>query len=165
LVTSFSYTPPLIKDENRDTYHDTKNNIIANHPNSIVYFSSESFVNWASVENSVLGIIASVFTGGGYSQELIRQMTEKLRTEVTFMTVFASQTAINLGAEEIVKMMTENSTQNLGGYNVSVKVVDTPIMIRKCIVNTIANTSDCMPEIPSPRLGFAVIASKENAPY
>ncbi|MFM6909574.1 MAG: hypothetical protein ACKPKT_23100 [Dolichospermum sp.] len=165
LVTSFSYTPPLIKDENRDTYHDTKNNIIANHPNSIVYFSSESFVNWASVENSVLGITASIFTGGGYSQELIRQMTEKLRTEVTFMTVFASQTAINLGAEEIVKMMTEKSTQNLGGYNVSVKAVSTPIMIRKCIVNTIANTSDCMPEIPSPRLGFAVIASKENAPY
>ncbi|MFM6270950.1 MAG: hypothetical protein ACKPFA_31300, partial [Dolichospermum sp.] len=161
LVTSFSYTPPLIKDENRDTYHDTKNNIIANHPNSIVYFSSESFVNWASVENSVLGIIASVFTGGGYSQELIRQMTEKLRTEVTFMTAFASQTAINLGAEEIVKMMTENSTQNLGGYNVSVKVVDTPIMIRKCIVET----GDCTPGIPSSRLGFAVIASKENAPY
>ncbi|MFM6307448.1 MAG: hypothetical protein ACKPGB_04110, partial [Dolichospermum sp.] len=132
-----------------------------NNSRSIVYFSSESFVNWASAENFAAGIIASIFTGGGYSQELIRQMTEKLRTEVTFMTAFASQTAINLGAEEIVKMMTENSTQNLGGYNVSVKVVDTPIMIRKCIVET----GDCTPGIPSSRLGFAVIASKENAPY
>ena len=161
LLTSFSYTPPLIKDENRDTYNPTKETIMLNNYRSIVYFSSESFVNWASLENFAASAIASFFTGGAYSQEIMRQMTEKLRTEVTFMTVFASQTAINLGAEEIVKMMTEKSTQNLGGYNVSVKFVDTPIMIRKCIVNT----GDCIPEIPSPRLGFAVIASKENAPY
>jgi len=156
LLTSISLTPPLFKDANRDTYNEVKNKIIAGHSGSIVYFSSESFVNWASVENQGANGIAAVISGGAYSAELTRQIGERLRTEVTFMSVFASQTAINLGVDQIIGMMTGNSTQNLGGYSVSVKVVNTPYIIQKCIVQS----NDCTPEIPSPRLGFAIIARK-----
>lgn len=154
LITSISLTPPLFKDANRDEYQNVRNQIISSHPNSIVYFSSESFVNWASAENQGPNIIASVLSGGGYGAELARQIEERLRTELTFMSAFASQTAINLSAEQIISMMTGNSTQNFGGYNVSVKVVNTPYVIQKCVVN-----GDCLPQIKSPRLGFAIIAT------
>ncbi len=157
LLTSVNITPPLFKDANRDTYNDVKNSIIASHTGSIVYFSSESFVNWASVENQGANGIAAVISGGAYSAELTRQITERLKTELTFMSIFASQTAINLGVEQIVSMMTGNSGLNLGAYNVSVKVVNTPNIIQKCVVN-----GDCLPEIKSPRLGFAVIATPIN---
>jgi hypothetical protein len=154
LMTSISLTPPLFKDANRDEYQNVRNGIISSHPNSIVYFSSESFVNWASVENHGANIIASVLSGGGYSAELARQIEERLRTELTFMSAFATQTGINLATEQIIAMMTGNSAQNFGGYNVSVKVVNTPYVIQKCVVN-----GDCLPEIKSPRLGFAIIAT------
>lgn len=156
LLTSMSLTPPLFKDANRDTYNEVKNEIIASHKDSIVYFSSESFVNWASVENQAANGIAAVISGGAFGPELTRQIGEKLKTELTFMSVFASQTAINLGIEQIISMMTGKSTENLGGYSVSVKVVNTPSVIQKCIVNG----GDCTPEIKSPRLGFAIIATK-----
>jgi hypothetical protein len=157
LLTSVNLTPPLFKDANRDEYQKIKNEIIASNPNSIVYFSSESFVNWASVENQAPNVITAVLSGGGYSAELVRQIEEKLRSELTFMTAFASQTAINLGVEQIISMMTGSSTQNFGGYNVSVKVVNTPYVKKKCVVN-----GDCTPEIESPRLGFAIIATPIN---
>ena len=82
---------------------------------------------------------------------------QKGRREFTFMSAFASQTAINLGVDQIISMMTGNSALNLGGYNVSVKVVNTPNVIQKCVVN-----GDCLPEIKSPRLGFAIIAKPIN---
>lgn len=66
LVTSISLTPPLFKDVNHDTYNDVKNGIIASHAGSIVYFYSESFVNWASVENQGVNGIAAVISGGAY---------------------------------------------------------------------------------------------------
>lgn len=157
LMTSISLTPPLFKDANRDEYQNIRDSIISSHPNSIVYFSSESFVNWASVENHGPNIIASVLSGGGYSAELARQIEERLRTELTFMSAFASQTGINLAIEQLMAMMTGNSTQNLGNYNVSIKVVNTPYVIQKCVVN-----GDCLPEIKSPRLGFAIIATPSS---
>ena len=52
-------------------------------------------------------------------------------------------------------MMTVKSSIKLQGYRVSVKVVNTPEIFQKCIVN-----GDCLPEIKSPRLGFAIIATK-----
>lgn len=155
LITSVSITPPLIKDANRDEYHQTRNRIIASHPNSIVYFSSESFVNWASAENQGANVIVAALSGGGYSAELIRQIEQRLRNELTFMSAFASQTAINLGVEQIISMMTGNTTHNFGRYKVSVKVLNTPYVIQKCVVNS----GDCTPEIKSPRLGFAIIAT------
>jgi hypothetical protein len=155
LLTSLSLTPPLFKDANRDDYQKIRNEIIASHPNSIVYFSSESFVNWASAENQGANIIVAALSGGGYGAELVRQIEERLRSELTFMSAFASQTAINLGVEQIIAMMTGNSTQNFGGYNIAVKVVNTPYVIQKCVVNS----GDCTPEIKSPRLGFAIIAT------
>ncbi len=154
LLTSVSLTPPLFKDANRDEYQKIKNEIISSNSNSIVYFSSESFVNWASAENQGANIILAALSGGGYSAELVRQIEEKLRSELTFMTAFASQTAINLGVEQIIAMMTGSSTQNFGGYNVSVKVVNTPYVVQKCVVN-----GDCTPEIELPRLGFAIVAT------
>lgn len=157
LLTSVSFTPPLFKDANRDDYQNVRNGIISSHPNSIVYFSSESFVKWASVENQGANVIVAALSGGGYSAELVRQIEQKLRTELTFMSAFASQTAINLGSDQIISMMTGNSTQRFGGYNISVKVVNTPYVIQKCVVN-----GDCLPEIKSPRLGFAIIATPTN---
>ncbi|MEH2306366.1 hypothetical protein [Nostoc sp.] len=158
LITSINLTPPLFKDANHDTYNDVKNEIIASHAGSIVYFSSESFVNWASLENQGANGIAAVISGGAYGAELTRQIAERLTTELTFMSAFASQTAINLGVDQIISMMTGNSTLNLGGYKVSVKVVNTPNVIQKCVVN-----GDCLPEIKSPRLGFAIIATPINS--
>jgi hypothetical protein len=158
LVSSVSLTPPLFKDANRDTYNDIKNGIIADHPGSIVYFSSESFVDWASAENQGINGIAAVLSGGAYGAELTRQIEERLRTELSFMTVFLSQTAINLGSEQIISMMTGSSSLKFGNYDVSVKVVNTPKVIQKCLVNG----GECTPEIKSPRLGFAIIATPIN---
>jgi hypothetical protein len=157
LMTSISITPPVFKDANRDEYQNVRNEVISSHQNSIVYFSSESFVSWASVENQGANITAALFSGGGYGAEFARQIEEKLRTELTFMGIFASQTGINLATEQIMSMMTGNSTQNFGNYNVSVKVINTPYVIQKCVVN-----GDCLPEIRSPRLGFAIIATPSS---
>jgi hypothetical protein len=138
-----------------DEYDSVKQKIIANHPNSIVYFSSQSFVNWASAKNQGANVILSVVSGGSFGAELARQIEERLRTELTFMGIFTTQTGMQLGTEQIVSMMTGKSSLDLKGYRVSVKVVNTPEIIQKCLV-----TGDCIPAIELPRLGFAIIATK-----
>jgi hypothetical protein len=156
LLQSVSITPPLFKDETRDEYQSVRNDVISTHRESIVYFSSESFVNWASAENQGLNIIASVLTGGSYSAELVRQIEQRLQTELAFMGVFTSQTATKLSTEQIVSMMTGKGTMKLKGFDVSVKVLNTPKIIQKCMVQP---RRDCLPEVKSPRLGFAIIAT------
>ena len=156
LLQSISITPPLFKDETRDEYQSVRNDVISTHRESIVYFSSESFVNWASAENQGLNIIASALTGGSYSAELVRQIEQRLQTELAFMGVFTSQTATRLSTEQIVSMMTGKGTMKLKGFDVSVKVLNTPKIIQKCMVQP---RRDCLPEVKSPRLGFAIIAT------
>ncbi len=158
LVTSISITPPLIKDANRDTYNDERNKIIANHANSFVYFSSQSFVEWASAENHGPNIILAALSGGGYSAELVRQIQQRLTSELGFLGTWASQTAINLGIEQMLSMLTRGEVMNFGKFRVSVKAVNVPYVYQKCVVNR----GDCTPEIKSPRLGFAIIATPIN---
>jgi hypothetical protein len=155
ILTSVSFTPPLFTNADRDDYEKVKNKIISDHPDSIVYFSSQSFVNWASTKNQAANGVIAFVTGGSYGAEVIRQIEERLRTELTFMGIFTTQTGMQLGTEQIVSMMTGKSTLDLKGYRVSVKVVNTPEIVQKCIVN-----GDCIPAIKLPRLGFAIIATK-----
>ena len=147
LLNAISFTPPLFKDASRDEYERVKNTIVSSHPDSIVYFSSKSFVNWASAKNQALNGVVSVISGGSFAPEFIRQIEEQLRSELTFMGAFTSQTGINLVEDQISSMMTVKSSIKLQGYRVSVKVVNTPEIFQKCIVN-----GDCLPEIKSPRL-------------
>jgi len=156
LLTSVDITPPLFKDESRDTYNDVRNGIIAGHQGSYVYFSSESFVNFASVKNQAVNGIASFISGGTYSAELVRQFQEKLRSELTYMGTFASQTAIQLGVEQLVSMMIDKKSMNLKGYELSMKLVKTPEITQKCIIKP---QRKCSPAIEIPRLGFAIIAT------
>ncbi|XWK85802.1 MAG: hypothetical protein U7127_16405 [Phormidium sp.] len=158
LVQSISFTPPLIKDANRDTYNDERNKMIANHSNSEVYFSSQSFVEWASAENHGLNIGVAAITGGGYSAEFMRQLQQRLTTELGFLGTWASKTAVNLSLEQIVSMLTKGDVMNFGRFNVSVKAVNVPYVYQKCVVER----GDCTPEIKSPRLGFAIIATPIN---
>ncbi len=85
----------------------------------------------------------------------ILHLEERLRTELTFMGTFASQTGTQLSTEQIVSMMTGQGSLDLQGYRISVKVVNTPEIYQKCVVN-----GDCIPEIELPRLGFTIIATK-----
>jgi hypothetical protein len=156
LLTSVSITPPGFSDESRDEYHNIRNSIISSHSGSVVYFSSETFVNWASVENQGANVILSILSGGSFSAELARQIEERLRTELGFMSVFFSQTAIDLGAEQIMSMLIGNKSMNLGGFDISAKIVNTPKIIQKCMIQP---RRECSPEIQSPRLGFAIIAT------
>ncbi|NJK66202.1 MAG: hypothetical protein HC789_17900 [Microcoleus sp. CSU_2_2] len=158
LVTSVSITPPLFKDANRDTYNDERNKMIANHSSSFVYFSSQSFVEWASAENHGSNIVLAAVSGGGYSAELVRQIQQRLTTELGFLGTWASQTAVNLGVEQIVSMLTKGEVMNIGRFRVSVKAVNVPYVYQKCV----ANRGDCTPEVKSPRLGFAIIATPIN---
>ncbi|WOD37469.1 hypothetical protein [Nodosilinea sp. E11] len=158
LITSISITPPLFRDANHDTYDETRNRIIASHPGSIVYFSSASFVRWASVENHSASALLTLVSGGSYSAEFMRQVEEKLRIELAGISSTLSQAAISLGSEQIMSMMTGSGSANLNGYSISVKVVETPEIIQKCVVST----GDCTPAIESPRLGFAIIATPNN---
>ena len=161
LLTSVSITPPLFSDESRDEYHNIRNDIISKHSGSIVYFSSEAFVNWASAKNQGANIILSVLSGGSYGAEFARQVGERLRTELTYMGTFASQTAVQLGAEQILSMMIGQGNMNLNGFDISVKVVNTPEVIQKCMIQP---RRECSPEIQSPRLGFAIIATPTKYP-
>jgi len=157
LLTSVSITSPMFSSNDRDEYQNVRKEIISKYQGSFIYFSSEAFVNWASVENQGANVIASVLTGGSYSAELVRQIEERLRTEVSFgMNTFLSQTAIQLSTEQIVSMMTNNKTIKLNGFNISVKVVNTPKINQKCMIQP---RRECLPEIQSPRLGFAIIAT------
>jgi hypothetical protein len=156
LLTSVDFTPPLFKDESRDAYHDVRNNMIARHQGSHVYFSSESFVTWASAKNQAAGVIATAISGGGYGAEFARQLEQKLHSEINFMGTFASQTAIQLGSEQLASMITDKGSMKLNGFDVSVKVVNTPEVTQKCIIKP---RRECMPAIELPRLGFAVIAT------
>lgn len=155
LVASVSLTPPLFKDANRDSYNDERNKMIAAHPNSLVYFSSQSFVEWASAENHGANIGVAVVSGGSYAPELLRQIEERLATELGFLGTWATQTGVNLGAQQVVSMLTTGEVMNLGGFSISVKAVNVPYVYQKCIVN-----GDCTPELKSPRLGFAIIATR-----
>jgi hypothetical protein len=156
LLTTVSFTPPLFRDNNRDEYNNVRNDVISRHQGSIVYFSSESFVNWASVENQALNIGLFTSTAGTYSAELSRQIEERMRTELTFMGTFAAQTSIQLSTDQIVSMMQSKGNMKLTGFDVSVKVIDTPVIIQKCMVQP---RHDCTPEIKSSRMGFAIIAT------
>jgi hypothetical protein len=156
LLNSISITPPLFSDNTRDEYQNVRNDMISKHQGSVVYFSSESFVNWASAENQGANIIVSALTVGSYGAELIRQIEQRLRTELTYMGTFAAQSSIQLGSEQIVSMMTGKGTMRLQGFDISVKVVNTPKIIQKCMVQP---RRECIPEIKSPRLGFAIIAT------
>ncbi|MBD1887373.1 hypothetical protein [Microcoleus vaginatus] len=158
LVNSLSVTPPLFKDANRDTYNDERNKMIANHSSSFVYFSSQSFVEWASAENHGTNIVLAAVSGGGYGAELVRQIQQRLTTELGFLGTWASQTAVNLGVEQIVSMLTTGEVMNFGRFRVSVKAVNVPYVYQKCVVNR----GDCTPEAKSPRLGFAIIATPSN---
>jgi len=155
LVTSISLTPPLFRDANYDTYDATRNQIISSHPSSIVYFSSASFVRWASVENHSINVILSILSGGSYGAEFMRQVEERVRVELIGIGSTLSQAAISLGSEQIISMMREGSSENINGYSISVKVINTPEIKQKCVVST----GDCTPAIESPRLGFAIIAT------
>ncbi|KAM3092568.1 hypothetical protein ACKFKF_31105 [Phormidesmis sp. 146-12] len=155
LLTSVSLTPPLFKDGNRDSYNDERNKMIAAHPNSLVYFSSQSFVEWASAENHGPNIVLAAVSGGGYAPELMRQIEERLTTELGFLGTWASQTAVNLGAQQLISMLTTGEVMNLGGFSISVKAVNVPYVYQKCVVN-----GECAPELKSPRLGFAIIATR-----
>lgn len=155
LLSSISFTPPLFRDANRDEYQKVRNNMISSYPGSIVYFSSESFVNWASAENQGANIIVAALTTGAYSEELVRQMEQRLRTELSFMGTFFSQTGIQLSSDQLLSMIRGKTAIRFKTYNVSVRVVNTPTIIQKCVINR----GDCTPEIPVPRLGFAIIAT------
>ncbi|AFY36117.1 hypothetical protein [Calothrix sp. PCC 7507] len=155
LISNVDMTPPLLKDVTRDEYTTTRDNIIAQNPNSIVYFASESFVNWASVKTQAANVILTALSGGGYSAEFLRELEEKLRTELMYMSNFASQTAINLSTKQILSMIQERKILNLDRYTFSVKVVDTPQVQQKCVVNR----SECTPPVKLSRLGFAIIAT------
>lgn len=159
LINAVNLTPPGFIDKNDDQYAKTRDEIIAAHPDSIVYFSSESFVKWASVENHAGNIGAAVLTGGSFAPELVRQIEEKLVGELEFIGTFFSQQAVALGVEQIIGMMTRGEKLTLNGYEVSLKVVNTPNVMQKCI----ADRDECTPAIPSPRLGFAVILTKLGA--
>ncbi|MFM6629419.1 MAG: hypothetical protein ACKPJK_09175 [Microcystis panniformis] len=161
ILTSVSITPPLFSDESRDEYNNVRNDMISRHSGSIVYFSSEAFVNWASVENQGASIIATVLSGGSYGAEFARQVEQRLRTELTYMGTFASQTAIQLGTEQILSMMMGQGSMNLNSFDISVKVVDTPKVIQKCMIQP---RRECSPEIQSPRVGFAIIATPTKGP-
>ena len=158
LLTSVDITPPLFKDESRDTYNDVRNSMISRHSGSgsYVYFSSESFVNWASAKTKGVDLIASVISGGSYGAELTRQVQEKLRSELTYMGTFATQTAIQLGVEQLASMVIDKKNMNLNGYRLSVKLVNAPEITQKCIVKP---QRKCSPAIELPRLGFAIIAT------
>jgi hypothetical protein len=155
LITSVSLTPPLFKDANRDSYNDERNKMIAAHPNSLVYFSSQSFVEWASTENHLVNMGVAVVSVGSYAPELLRQIEERLATELVFLGPWATQTGVNLGAQQVVSMLTTGEVMNLGRFSISVKAVNVPYVYQKCIVN-----GDCAPEIKFPRLGFAIIATR-----
>jgi len=157
LLNSVSITPPLFRDNSRDEYNNVRNDMISRHQGSIVYFSSESFVNWASAENQAVNGVAAVITGGSYSAQLVREVGQKLRTELTYMAAFASQTAIQLGTDEILSMMVDKKSLNLKGFNISVKVINTPKIAQKCMVQP---RRECLPEIKEPRLGFAIVATR-----
>ena len=158
LISSVDMTPPLFKDVTSDEYTTTRDNIISQNPNSVVYFASESFVNWASVKTQAANVILTALSGGGYSAEFLRQLEEKLRSEITYMADFAAKTTINLGTEQIVSMIKEGKILNLDRYTVSVKVIDTPLVQKKCVVNG----SECTPPIRLSRLGFAIIATRSK---
>jgi len=101
---------------------------------------------------------ARTVSGGGYSAELVRQIQQRLTTELGFLGTWASQTAVNLGVEQIVSMLTTGEVMNFGRFRVSVKAVNVPYVYQKCVVNR----GDCTPELNSPRLGFAIIATPIN---
>ncbi len=158
LVTAVSITPPLIKDQNFDTYDSMRDEVIASHPDSIVYFSSNSFVQWASVERHGVNILASVVTGGSYGSELLRQIEERMRGELVGITATLSKATISLGVEQIIGMLTGAGGLNLNGYTVSLKSFNVPVVMKKCI----QSTGDCTPGLEAPRLGFAIIATPIN---
>ncbi|XHX76778.1 MAG: hypothetical protein RBJ76_20405 [Stenomitos frigidus ULC029] len=155
LITSVSLTPPLFKDASRDSYNDERNKMIAAHSNSLVYFSSQSFVEWASPVNHGANIGLAVVSGGSYAPELVRQIQERLTTELGYLGTWASQTAVNLGAQQVVSMLTTGEVMKLNGFSISVKAINVPYVSQKCVVN-----GDCLPELKSPRLGFAIIATR-----
>ncbi len=159
LLQSVSITPPLFRDNTRDEYNNVRNDIISRHPGSVVYFSSESFVNWASVKTQGTNIIIGALTAGSYSPELVRQLEEKMQSEVVNMTTFTSQIGQQLVPTQIVSILTGNGSLNLKGFDISVKAVKTPKIIQTCMVQP---TQRCLPEIEEPRLGFAIIATRKK---
>ena len=156
LLTSVSITPPLFIDRKYDSYQDTRSRAAAKYAPDEVYFSSESFVQWASAENQGANIILSVLSGGSYGAEFTRQIYERMKTELLYMSPFFSRIGGRLSADELTSLLTGGSSIARNGIYIKARTLNIPIEYKKCMIRPV---NECSPSLRSPRLGFYIIAS------
>jgi hypothetical protein len=157
LLNSVSITPPLFKDANYDSYTDIRSKTASRFSSSDVYFSSESFVNWASAENQGVNIILAALTGGGYSAEFTRQLYHRLQAELLFMAPFLARVGVSISADELLSLLKSDGSTTINNYRIAVRSINVPMEYQKCMIWPV---NECVPSLRSPRLGFYIVASR-----
>ncbi|GAA6619654.1 hypothetical protein [Scytonema sp. NUACC26] len=158
VLLAVNTTPPGVTEKLDDTYDQIRSQQSGAETGSqtFTYFSSRSFVEWASTKNLAANIVLSAVTGGALSSQLMLELEEKLRSEFVFFSQFAVQTGAEIGLEKFLELATTRSLSIPGFSSVEFNVVNVPVNRIMCV----AGTDKCSPPIPEPRIGFAIKLKK-----
>lgn len=152
VIRAVDFRTPIVKDASQDTYENTASQIMASNPGARVYFSSKPFVQWASAEELGLSALTGAVTLGAATPLLMQKIEGQLRTEGVTFTSWAASNAIQMGTEELIKLLKDPSSVSLPRFRPQVKMMNVPIVWNKCL-----SSGPCTGNINKPRLGFAII--------
>lgn len=158
IVAAVNMVPPGVTDKSDDTYDQIRSQQSGAEPGSqtSTYFSSRSFVEWASTKNLATNLILSGITGGALSSQLMLELEEKIKSEFIFFSQFATQVGAEIALEQFLELAKTGSLSIPSLSSVEFKVVNVPVNRIMCV----AGTDKCNPPIPEPRIGFAIKLKK-----
>jgi hypothetical protein len=158
ILTAVNTIPPGVTERLDDTYDQIRaqntvtSRTIGSSSRTIAYFSSRSFVEWASAKNQGTTIAATVATGGALGSQLALELEEKLRSEFVFFAQEVAATGVEIGFEQFLELVKTGSLSLPGIRSAEFKVLNVPLNRTVCV----AGTDTCNPPIPEIRLGFVI---------
>jgi len=151
LLTSLDWTPLALVDKSEDRYESIRSRVVNGYPGAQVYFSSQTFVNYASTKNQAVTIAVDALSGGAITPELYRQLEEKLKLEFEFFSSWAVQAGLQISIDQFLGII-QGKPVDMSGFSVKFATFNVPNVYSKCL----ANTTYCK-GVNEPRLGFALI--------
>lgn len=122
------------------------------------YFSSRSFVEWASTKNLAANIVLSAVTGGALSSQLIAELEGKLTSEFSYFSQFAAERGATIALGQFLELAKTGNMDFPNFGSIQFEVVNVPLIRTMCVVG---RSDKCSPSIPEPRIGF-VLKVKTN---
>ncbi|UUO14792.1 hypothetical protein [Dolichospermum heterosporum] len=151
VVSSLGVTPPGVVEKLDDTYDRMRAKKTAGETFS--YFSSRSFVEWASAKNLAVNIAASTVTGGALSSQLVAELEGKLTSEFLYFSQFAAEKGATIAIGQFLELAKTGSMDIPNFGSIQFEVVNVPLVRTMCVAG---RADRCSPSLPEPRIGFVL---------